>query len=454
MTDPTSTSSASSKRGNRRQTLTLTDRIASSQWFARALEAIPGGVHSPVRAFRSVKGEPVYFERANGARFTDVDGGQYVDFCMSWGPLILGHAHPEVVAAVRDAAERGLSYGATHPAEVELAEQIVAAFKHFDQARLVSSGTEAVMTAIRIARGATNRPYIVKLEGGYHGHSDGLLVKAGSGLITSAAGTDTEPSSAGIPAAVASTTLVAPLADIAAIEALFADKGDQIAALIIEPIPANNGLLTQDLRYLRRLREITSEHGALLIFDEVITGFRVGYGGYGESIGIRADLVTLGKVIGGGLPVGAIVGPRALMEHLAPVGPVYQAGTLSGNPLSCAAGLATLKALKDGDVYGQVERAAAHLQGRVELAGKAWPQIRRCGSIAWLYFDEGAIPTAADGVSDVHVGRFNALHGKLLDLGYYLPPSAFEVLFLSVAHDEELLDAFVDTLLELCADLD
>jgi glutamate-1-semialdehyde 2,1-aminomutase len=437
-----------------RRTLDLNDRAGSMKWFMRAVDVTPGGVHSPVRAFRSVQGTPVYFAEADGAFFVDVDGGRYVDFCMSWGPLILGHSHPDVVAAVRDAAGKGLSYGATHPGEVELSELIAGAFEHFDQVRLVSSGTEAVMTAIRIARGATGRPFIVKLEGGYHGHSDGLLVKAGSGLVTSTAGTDTEPSSAGIPPDVAGTTLVAPLNDLDAIRALFDKHGEDIAALIIEPVPANNGLLVQSTAYLRALREITTAHGALLIFDEVITGFRLGFGGYGESVGIAADLVTLGKIVGGGLPVGAIVGPKALMEKLAPVGPVYQAGTLSGNPLSCAAGKATLQALLDGEVYARVDALGAHLQRRVEGAGQKWPQIKRCGSIAWLYFDDAPMPLAADGVSQVHVRRFNALHGKLLDEGYYLPPSAFEVLFLSAAHSQNLLDGFVDTLLQLCTDLD
>ncbi len=446
--------SPTNKPRGRRTTLDLGDRQASSRWFERARAAIPGGVHSPVRAFKSVGGEPVYFASGAGSIAVDVDGNRYTDFCMSWGPLILGHAHPAVVAAVKDAADKGLSYGACHPSEVELAELIAGAFEHMDQCRLVSSGTEAVMTAIRLARGITGRAKIVKLDGGYHGHSDGLLVKAGSGLITQVAGTDVEPSSAGVPSAIAATTLMAPFDDLDAIRALFAEQGDDIAALIIEPIPANNGLLLQSPEYLPTLRALTAEHGALLIFDEVITGFRAAFGGYGESIGIQADLVTLGKVIGGGLPVGAIVGPRKFMEHLAPVGSVYQAGTLSGNPLSVAGGIANIKELMDGAVYELLEELGAHLQARVEASGRAWPQIRRVGSICWLYFDEGDIPRDAAGISDAHVRRFNAIHGELLNRGYYVPPSAFEVLFLSVAHSATQLDDFIDDVLQLCADLD
>jgi len=439
----------------RRDTLRQDDRPASRAWFGRAIDAIPGGVHSPVRAFRSVNGSPVYFDRAEGARFFDVDGNRYTDYCMSWGPLILGHGHPDVVSSVIAAAGRGLSYGACHPGEVELAELIAGAFSQFDQCRLVNSGTEAVMTAIRLARGATGRPWIVKFDGGYHGHSDGLLVKAGSGLITSAATTGAEPSSAGVPADVASSTLVAPLGDLDAVADLFKAHGDKIAALIIEPVPANNGLLVQGDDYLAALRAITEQYGALLIFDEVITGFRVGFGGYGDAAGVQADLVTLGKIIGGGLPVGAIVGGRELMEHLAPVGPVYQAGTLSGNPLSCAAGKATIEALSDGAVHAAVEALGAYLEERINVARNGtWPQIRRVGSIAWLYFDETPIPTAAADVSTTHVRRFNALHGPLLDRGHYLPPSAFEVLFLSAAHSAAELDRLVADIVELCAEID
>jgi len=437
----------------RADTLNLGERIGSVRWFERACTAIPGGVHSPVRAFKSVAGLPVYFAATDGARVTDVDGNRYIDFCMSWGPLILGHAHPEVVEVVRYAATLGLSYGACHPAEVELAERVVAAFDGFDRCRLVSSGTEAVMTALRIARGATGRPLIVKFEGGYHGHSDGLLVKAGSGLITGAEA-DSEPTSAGIPGGVAATTLVLPFGDLDAVRQLFAQHGDQVAALVIEPVPANNGLLPQGRAYLEGLRAITSEHGALLIFDEVITGFRTRYGGYGHGQGVQPDLVTLGKVIGGGMPIGAIVGPERYMDLLAPVGPVYQAGTLSGNPVSVAAGTTTLELLEDGDAYARLETLGAHLEQRIAGSGRSWPQVRRVGSICWLYFDDGPLPTTADGIAEVHVRRFNEMHGTLLERGLYLPPSAYEVLFLSTAHTVEDIDELIDTVLACCDAID
>ena len=437
----------------RQDTLDLTERISSVRWFERACDAIPGGVHSPVRAFKSVAGLPVYFASTSGARVTDVDGNRYLDFCMSWGPLILGHAHPEVVEPVRYAATLGLSYGACHPAEVELAEQVVAAFGGMDRCRLVSSGTEAVMTALRIARGATGRPLIVKFEGGYHGHSDGLLVKAGSGLITGLEA-GAEPTSAGIPAGVAATTLVIPLGDLDAVREVFASHGDQIAALVVEPVPANNGLLPQGKAWLEGLREITAAHGSLLILDEVITGFRIRHGGYGEGQGIQADLVTLGKIIGGGMPIGAIVGPARFMDLLAPVGPVYQAGTLSGNPVSVAAGTATVELLQDGSAHARLEALGAYLAKRVTESGRTWPQVQRVGSICWLYFDDGPLPTAADGISELHVSRFNAMHGRLLERGLYLPPSAYEVLFLSTAHSEADIDELMDAVLALCARLD
>ncbi len=431
----------------------LARREASKLWFKRALAAIPGGVNSPVRAFRSVHGEPIYFARAQGAEVTDVDGNGYIDFCMSWGPLILGHAEPKVVQTVQYAATLGLSYGACHPAEVQLAEMLVGGFPGMDMARLVSSGTEAVMTALRIARGATGRRIIVKFEGGYHGHSDGLLVKAGSGLVT---GNEdiSEATSAGIPADVAQTTLVLPFDDTAAVETLFAEFGADIAAVIIEPVPANNGLLVQDKSFLQDLRRITSAHGALLIFDEVISGFRLQYGGYGGLVKVEPDLVTLGKIVGGGMPIGAIIGPKALMELLAPVGPVYQAGTLSGNPVSVAAGLATLGQLDDSDVYEHLDFLGAHLHKRLLEADRPWPQLQRVGSICWPYFDEGPLPKTATAISPRHVERFNLIHGKLLDRGLYLAPSAYEMVFLSAAHTVAHIDRLADAILELSANLD
>ena len=422
---------------------------ASAALFERAKIVTPGGVHSPVRAFGSVPGDPIFFSEAAGAEVVDADGKRYVDFCMSWGPLIMGHAEADVVKAVHAAATRGLSYGACHGGEVALSELIVSAFSGFDQCRFMSSGTEAVMTAIRLARGATGRPYVVKFEGGYHGHSDGLLVKAGSGLIT-AADPDTEPSSAGVPAEIAGATLQLPFADLAAVERLFAEVGDQIAAIILEPMPANNGLLIQSVDFLWGLREICDAHGALLIFDEVISGFRVGWGGYGEALGLQPDLVTLGKTIGGGMPVGAVVGPRQLMEQLAPTGPVYQAGTLSGNPVSMAAGLATISRLASGEVYGYLEGLGHLFEERIRAAGISWLQVRRQGSVLWLYLDDGPIPTRADQISQRHVARFNQIHGALLEDGFYVPPSAYEVMFLSRAHQPEQVAAFADAIVTHC----
>ncbi len=424
----------------------------SARLFTQAQQVTPGGVHSPVRAFGSVPGDPVFFASASGSQATDADGRTYVDLCMSWGPLILGHADPAVVRAVQEAAPKGLSYGACHAGEVALAELIVSAFPSFDQCRFVSSGTEAVMTALRLARGATGRSKVIKFEGGYHGHSDALLVKAGSGLIT-AADPDSEPSSAGVPAEVAATTLQVPFGDLDAVTRLFERVGHDIAAVILEPMPANNGLLVQTPGFLAGLRALTAEHGALLIFDEVISGFRTGWGGY--SAGVTPDLVTLGKVIGGGMPVGAVVGPRATMEHLAPTGPVYQAGTLSGNPVSMAAGHATLSQLADGAVYARLEALGARLQARIEGGRtRSWPQVQRVGSIVWLYLDEGALPTRADTISQTHVTRFNHLHGQLLDAGFYVPPSAYEVLFLSAAHTDAEVDALADAVLSAVAGLD
>lgn len=403
-------------------------RSTSADLFARARELMPGGVSSPVRAFRSVGGHPIYYRRAEAASFEDVDGNHYVDFCMSWGPLILGHAFPAVVEAVRDAAGRGLSYGACCPAEIELAERILGAFPDKQRVRFVSSGTEAVMTAIRLARGVTGRPAILKFAGGYHGHSDSLLVKAGSGLATF--GTS---SSLGVPQEIAGQTVVCPFDDLEQLEQVFALHGARLAAAIVEPLPANNGLLEQTPAWLQRLRKLCSQSGALLIFDEVISGFRTRFGGYGDGLGIPCDLVTLGKVIGGGMPVGALAGSAALMEQLAPEGGVYQAGTLSGNPVSLAAGIATLDQLADGAAYAGLEELGAHFDAQLHaVAGSL--QWRRCGSIIWLYLDDGPIPRRADAISSAAIDRFAPLHRSLLDQGIYLPPSGYEVFFLSTAH--------------------
>jgi len=410
----------------------MKDRVRSKDLYERAARVMPGGVNSPVRAFRSVGGTPVFFARARGASFEDEDGNEYVDFCMSWGPLILGHAHPEVVEAVRRAAPRGLSYGACHRAEADIVERILEAFPGMDQARMVSSGTEAVMTAIRIARGATGRSCILKFEGGYHGHSDSLLVKAGSGLATF--GTS---SSLGVPEALARETIVIPFDDEGALEEAFRLHGDRIACAIVEPLPANNGLLEQRREWLARLGDLARERGALLVFDEVISGFRLRYGGYGAMAGVDPDLVTLGKIIGGGMPVGAVIGPRRLMRLLSPEGGVYQAGTLSGNPVAMAAGIATLDELRSGAVYERLEETGRALDAALAAQGMPWLGARRVGSIVWPYLDEGEIPRRADGISRTAVERYNGAYHAMLERGIYLPPSAYEVIFLCSEHTAE-----------------
>ena len=411
----------------------LTERT-SQGLYKRALDVMPGGVSSPVRAFRSVGGSPIYFRKAFGARFVDEDDREYVDYCMSWGPLILGHAHPDVVDAVCAAAQRGLSYGACCRGEVELAEMMLEAFPTMERVRFVSSGTEAVMTAIRLARGITGRDCILKFDGGYHGHSDSLLVKAGSGLVTF--GTK---SSAGVPSSLAALTLVCPLDDDETLEEVFSRYGSQLAAVVVEPLPANNGLLEQRRQWLKRLRDACEESGALLILDEVISGFRLRFGGYADGLGIRADLVTLGKIAGGGLPVGAILGPARFMDQLAPLGPVYQAGTLSGNPVSLAAGLATLRLLRDGSVYQTLEHLGKALDEFLSREAASLPELcwRRVGSIFWLYLARGQVPRRAERIRPEAAECYNVVHRHLLDHGIYLAPSAYEVGFLSTAHTIE-----------------
>ncbi len=412
----------------------------SRQLYARACELMPAGVNSPVRAFRGVGGQPIFYASASGCRFVDVDGREYVDYVGSWGPLILGHAHPAVVEAVRNAAAKGLSYGAPCPEEVELASIVVEAVPHLEMVRFVSSGTEAVMSAIRLARGVTGRDAVVKFSGCYHGHADHLLVAAGSGLATF--GT---PSSAGVPEDFARHTLVLPLDDMEALEHTFAEHGERIAAVIIEGIPANAGLLIQRRKFVQRLRELCTTHGALLILDEVITGFRLGPGGAAEFYGVDPDLATYGKVIGGGMPVGAYGGRRELMEQLAPLGPVYQAGTLSGNPVAMAAGIATLRELlaDEGAAYRRLEELGARLAAGLEEVfarhGRPW-RVARAGSILWLSLQEGEPPRRYEDISPEAAGIYAELHRRLLARGIYLAPSAYEVTFVSTAHDEEVVD--------------
>lgn len=417
----------------------------SKELFEKAKLHIPGGVNSPVRAFGQVGGSPIFFKTAKDARVIDADGNEYVDFCMSWGPLILGHSRPEVVEAVRETAADGLSYGACHEKEIALAELILSAFPGFEKVRMVSSGTEAVMTALRLARGFSGRDLVLKFEGGYHGHYDGMLVKAGSGLATCAIA-----SSKGIPKEVAATTIVAPLDDEEAVKEIFNERGEEIAAVIIEPVPANNGLLPQRKEFLQTLRELTLNSGSLLIFDEVITGFRLRFGGFGESLGITPDIVTLGKIIGGGMPVGALLGRAEIMDKLSPVGAVYQAGTLSGNPVSLAAGIATLKILKEENPYPRIEKTAAAFESRLAASDVNWARAIRLGGVIWPYFDVGEAPRRADKISALAMKRFADIYWKMLEKGYYLPPSSYEVMFISAAHDEKdaagLAAAFAESL--------
>jgi len=405
---------------------------ASKAWFERARRVLPGGVDSPVRAFGAVGGEPLVIASAHGATITDVDGRDYLDFVGSWGPLILGHAHANVIEAIETTARRGTSYGAPCRPEIELAEKVVALYPGIEQVRFVSSGTEAVMSALRLARGATGRQLIVKFEGCYHGHVDHMLVAAGSGLVTLG-----QPSSAGVPEAFTGLTRVLPLDEESALEDLFDSEGGEIAAVIIEPVPANNGLLLQRPEYLQLLRDLCNRHGALLIFDEVITGFRIGPDGAAGRYGIEPDLATFGKVIGGGMPVGAFAGKTDVMRELAPAGRVYQAGTLSGNPVAMAAGLATLKTLEHEDGWVRLEELGAHLERElnavIDTAG-ANAVLARLGSIFWLALEADALPRAAAQVPARAAGRYADLFRSLLGQGIALAPSAYEVGFLSLAH--------------------
>jgi glutamate-1-semialdehyde 2,1-aminomutase len=416
----------------------------SEALYKRAVNVIPGGVSSPVRAFRAVGGTPRFIARGAGQHVTDADGNTYLDFVNSWGALILGHAHPAVVAAITEAAGNGTTFGAPCEGEVELAERIVASYSALEQVRFVSSGTEAVMSAIRLARAFTGRDLIVKFSGCYHGHADHLLVAAGSGLATFG-----RPSSAGVPEAFTACTRVLPLDDESAVEALFAKEGARIAAVIIEPVPANHGLLLQRKAFLQSLREVTSQHGTLLIFDEVISGFRLARGGVSELTGIVPDLATFGKVIGGGMPVGAFGGPRKIMARLAPDGDTYQAGTLSGNPVAMASGIATLDVLIKQNGWQKLEALGAELEKLLEpvLAKAGFPvHLTRQGSLFWMSFHEEGAPRTAAPLTEAASKRFSALFHAMLDRGVYLPPSAYEALFLSLAHTSADLQRFTEAL--------
>lgn len=413
----------------------MSERDKSRELFERALKVVPGGVSSPVRAFKAVGGEPVFIERGEGPFLFDADNNVYLDLCSSWGPLILGHCHPDIVSAVNESVSKGMTFGTASRAEVELAEFITAKVTPLELVRFVSSGTEAVMSAIRLARGFTRRDRIIKFDGCYHGHADYLLVSAGSGLATF--GT---PSSAGVPEDFARNTLVAELDDKETVQRLFDEHGSDIAAVVIEPIPANNGLLVQSGQFLSFLRDITKKHNSLLIFDEVISGFRVGWGGASELYDIQPDLMTFGKVIGGGMPVGAFGGRRDIMEVLAPTGDVYQAGTLSANPVAMTAGLATLKSIEKEDVFQKLESLGAFFAENLNDKLSDIPAIAiRIGSIVWLSLQETP-PVQASRIDADGIAKYNSAHGRILDKGVYLPPSGYEVMFVSAAHTEELLD--------------
>jgi glutamate-1-semialdehyde 2,1-aminomutase len=409
----------------------------SAQLFRRAQRIMPGGVNSPVRAFRSVGGQPVFISKAKGATVTDADGRTYIDYVGSWGPMIVGHAHPEVVAAVQRAAKLGTSYGASTEAEITLAEMVRGAFPSIEMVRMVSSGTEAVMSAVRLARAATGRDDIVKFEGCYHGHSDQMLVKAGSGVLTLGM-----PDSPGVPADLARHTLNVPYNDLGAVRRLLKARKGKVAAVIIEPVAANAGVFLPQPGFLEGLREATAEAGALLIFDEVITGFRVAYGGAQEYFGVKPDLTCLGKIIGGGLPVGAYGGRRDLMEMVAPSGPVYQAGTLSGNPLAMAAGIATLSLLRKPGVYRRLEARGAYLAAgtaaNLKKAGIRAVQ-NRVGSLSCLFFcGKPVVDYATAKAADAK--KYARYFQGMLRGGVYLAPSQFEAAFVSLAHTTAQLD--------------
>ena len=412
----------------------------SDELFATAQNLIPGGVNSPVRAFRGVGGTPRFIRSAGGATITDVDGNTYIDYVGSWGPMILGHADPEVVAAVQEVAAGGTSFGAPTELEVQLAQEVIAAVPSIEMVRMVSSGTEATMSAIRLARGVTGRTKLIKFEGCYHGHADSLLVKAGSGVATLGL-----PDSPGVPVALAQNTLTLPFNSISALEEAFAEHSD-IAAVIIEPVVGNMGCVPPHDGYLEAVRKLTRDNGALLIFDEVMTGFRLARGGAQERYGITPDITTLGKIIGGGLPVGAYGGSREIMNNIAPAGAIYQAGTLSGNPLSMTAGLVTLRRLRDKSIYDRLEGSSGKLcEGLADAAGEAGVKTvtNRVGSMWTSFFtDEPVVDW--DSANKCDRQRYGKFFHAMLGEGVYLAPSQFEAAFVSLAHTDEIIEQTIE----------
>ena len=428
----------------------MRSRTQSEALFAEALRYIPGGVNSPVRAFRAVGGNPFFVNRARGARVWDVDGNEYLDYVGTWGPAILGHAHPKIIEAVRETALQGTSFGIPNPLEVQMAKAIRAAVPSVAKVRLCNSGTEATMSAIRLARGFTHRDKIIKFEGCYHGHVDSLLVKAGSGALTFG-----HPDSAGVPAAFTQHTVVVPFNDLPAVEAALAANPGQIAGVILEPLPGNSGVYPPRPGFLEGLRALTQNDGALLIFDEVMTGFRLALGGAQQLYGIRPDLSCFGKIIGGGLPVGAFGGRAEIMDCLAPLGPVYQAGTLSGNPLAMAAGLAALAELASGEVYRQLEILGARLEQGMKTAAAQTGipvQFNRVGSMFCAYFCDHPVHDLQDALR-ADRARFARFFAGMLDAGIYLAPSQFEAGFLSAAHTLDDIDRTVQTAAQVLATL-
>ena len=414
------------------------NRTKSDELYRKAVKLFPGGVNSPVRAFKSVQGNPIFIEKGYGSKITDVDTNDFIDYCCSWGPIILGHTHPAIIAAVKTAIDKGMSFGAPTAYENELAQLILDNHSYIEKIRFVSSGTEAVMSAIRLARGATGRNKIIKFDGCYHGHADHLLVNAGSGLATF--GTS---SSAGVPEAFANETIVLPLNDKEAVKKAFDNYENDIACIIIEPVPANNGLLIQDKDYLEFLRAITAKNNSLLIFDEVINGFRIGFEGAAGLYNIHPDIITYGKIIGGGMPVGAYGASAEIMSNIAPEGEVYQAGTLSGNPVAMAAGIAQLKECLKSGFYDVLEEKTEYLTSKIESYAieKGYEfRFQKIASIFWISFsNKKDIKTAAD-IDASSMEKFSILHNELLERGVYIGPSGYEVSFISAAHLKGDLD--------------